>query len=111
VLALDSRVTPICSNFKAEAIAQYVQSTAQIPLRFSRPIDKGKLAMTLATVALVVSAGWRLRSYLGVVASSSYLWAAGTIVSGVVVVPSFELTRPPELKHLHCAAAGSPSSC
>lgn len=68
------------SGFRAEAIAQYVSSTARIPLRFSRPINKARVAMTISTLLLVISAGWRLRSYLAVIVGSSYIWAAGTIV-------------------------------
>lgn len=78
-------------GFKAEAIAAYVRSTANLPFDFSRPIDKAKLLSTVTIALAVLSAIWRARPYLKYIVSSTYLWSAGTVVRSLLSPASIHL--------------------
>ncbi|KAK4057253.1 oligosaccharyl transferase subunit ost3/OST6 [Microbotryomycetes sp. JL221] len=89
------------AGFRAEAIAQYIASTAKIPLKFSRPIDKSKAISTIVIAFCMVFSAYRLRSHLKNVLSLSYLWAFGTIFVILLMTSGYmwnQIRHPPYLQ-------------
>jgi hypothetical protein len=68
------------SGFKSEAIASYVRANADIPLTFSRPVDKAKVGSLILMAAVTISAAIRAWPYLRIVFGTSVIWSIGTIV-------------------------------
>lgn len=68
------------SGFKAEALADHLRSTTELPFKFSRPIDKIKAITTglaLGIFILVSVFAWPLVLKM---ASFTHIWSAGTMV-------------------------------
>ncbi|SGZ26929.1 BQ5605_C025g10000 [Microbotryum silenes-dioicae] len=79
-----ARSSPITTDlsrlgYNAEGISSWLKANAQVPISFSRPIDRTK---AFGTVFIFVSLGltiWKASSVLYLIASQTYIWAAGVL--------------------------------
>ncbi|GAA6060601.1 hypothetical protein JCM10212_004580 [Sporobolomyces blumeae] len=69
------------SGFKAEAIASYLSTNAQLPsLKFVRPVDKAKVAKTIVIGLGMLAGAYQGRNLLKGVFTRAYIWAGMTTI-------------------------------
>ncbi|SCV70108.1 BQ2448_1502 [Microbotryum intermedium] len=79
-----ARSSPITTDlgrlgYNAEGISTWLKANAQLPISFSRPIDRSK---AFGTVFIFVSLGltiWKASSVLYLIVSQTYIWAASVL--------------------------------
>jgi oligosaccharyltransferase complex subunit gamma len=93
------------SGFKAEAIASYLKARAKLPsLEYVRPVDKGAVALNVATAVAAALAIWRLWPYMSIILGRRYIWAASSLVRfPFFLLPSMTLT----LHKFHSSSSSS----
>ncbi|KAK4051333.1 oligosaccharyl transferase subunit ost3/OST6 [Microbotryomycetes sp. JL201] len=89
------------AGFRAEAIAQYVQSTAQVPLNFSRPVNKSKLFSSVIIGFCMLFSTYRLRNQFKRIFQLQHLWAFGTLFVILLMTSGYmwnQIRRPPYIQ-------------
>ncbi|KAM0789294.1 hypothetical protein ACM66B_000134 [Microbotryomycetes sp. NB124-2] len=89
------------AGFRAEAIAQYVQSTAKVPLNFARPVDKSKLISSVVIGFCMLFSAYRLRAQLKNIFSATHLWAFGTLFVILLMTSGYmwnQIRKPPYMQ-------------
>ncbi|KAM0746766.1 hypothetical protein T439DRAFT_293724 [Meredithblackwellia eburnea MCA 4105] len=89
------------SGFKAESLASYISGTAQVPLKFKRPIDKIKLVWTVTT--FVVGIGGTVIAWptVKIILSRPYLWSFSTMFIILIMTSGYmwnQIRHPPYLQ-------------
>lgn len=69
-----------CSGFKAESLAAYLKANAEIPLKFSRPVDKMKVILTGAMLGGSIVGGVTMWPMLKKGLTSTFVWSSLTMV-------------------------------
>ncbi|GAA5833446.1 hypothetical protein JCM5353_008056 [Sporobolomyces roseus] len=86
------------SNFQAEAIASYLQKTAELPsLQFKRPVNKVNVAKNVVVVLGATVGAYQGRALLRTVFTRTYIWAGMTIIVILLMTSGYmwnQIRRP-----------------
>ncbi|KAL8287459.1 hypothetical protein RQP46_003317 [Phenoliferia psychrophenolica] len=86
------------SGFKAESLATYIKDSGNVPLRFSRPIDKAKVFSTVVIVLGSIIMTVKAWPVVKIVLGRTYLWSFGTMFIILIMTSGYmwnQIRHPP----------------
>ncbi|TNY21865.1 hypothetical protein DMC30DRAFT_362591 [Rhodotorula diobovata] len=82
------------TGFKAESIASHLKAHAKLPsLEYRRPVDKGKLVKTGASIGAGLVVAWKLWPVLGVILTRRYIWSAMSLMTILFMTSGYMWTQ------------------
>ncbi|KAI5478364.1 oligosaccharyltransferase complex subunit gamma [Pseudohyphozyma bogoriensis] len=88
------------AGFKAESLAQHLQNSANLPLKFQRPVDKVKLFTLGGSLAAIAILGITAWPFFKIFLTRTYIWSFTTIIVILLMTSGYmwnQIRNPPYL--------------